>query len=70
MSDSGINPTNTIVNMEMVVGSVEKNDDGSTKVNYLVKFSNGENHILFPWEGLKNTVLQWMKIEGGGVMNE
>ena len=30
--------TSTNVTMEMITGSVEKNDDGVIKVNYFVKF--------------------------------
>ena len=56
--------TSTNVTMEMITGSVEKNDDGVIKVNYFVKFTTGNgHHILYPWEGLKSTVLQWMFIE-------
>ena len=62
---SGPTATSTNVTMEMVIGSVEKDDDGNSKVNYFVKFStrNSNHHILYPWEGLKSTVLQWVEIE-------
>jgi|Wag4MinimDraft_6_1082665.scaffolds.fasta_scaffold07076_10 hypothetical protein len=56
--------TSTMVTIEMVVGSVEKNDEGHVKVNYFAKFTTGNgHHILYPWEGLKQTVLQWIEIE-------
>ena len=62
---SGPTATSTNVTMEMIVGSVEIGDDGNSKVNYFVKFSteNSNHHILYPWEGLKSTVLQWVEIE-------
>lgn len=54
----------TTVKMEMVVGNVAQNDDGSVKTNYFVKFSTGDGHsIIYPWEGLKETVKQWIEIE-------
>lgn len=58
-------PTATSINvtMEMITGSVEK-DDGVIKVNRFVKFTTGNgHHILYPWEALKETVLGWVKIE-------
>ena len=59
--------TSTNVVMEMMVGSVEKNEDGTVKVNRFVSFTTGNgHHILYPWDGLKETVLQWIKIEEGG----
>ena len=58
--------TSSNVTMEMMVGSVEKNDDGTIKVNRFVSFTTGNgHHILYPWEGLKETVLQWIAIEKG-----
>jgi hypothetical protein len=56
--------TSTKVTMEMIVGSVTQDENGNTKVNYFVKFSteNG-NHILYPWEGLKEMVLKWLEVE-------
>ena len=58
--------TSTKVTMEMIVGSVIQDENRNTKVNYFVKFSteNG-NHILYPWEGLKETVLKWLEVEKG-----
>jgi hypothetical protein len=58
--------TSTKVTMEMIVGSVTQDENGNNKVNYFVKFSteNG-NHILYPWEGLKETVLKWLEVEKG-----
>ena len=56
------------VSMSMIVGSVEVNEEtGEKVVNRFVSFTteNG-HHILYPWEGLKSTVLQWMRIEQGG----
>jgi hypothetical protein len=33
-------------------------------VNYFAKLTTGNgHHILYPWEGLKQTVLQWIEIE-------
>ena len=56
--------TSTNVTMEMIIGSVEKNDDGSVKIHRFVKFSTGNgHHILYPWEGVKETVLSWIEIE-------
>lgn len=56
--------TSTNVTMEMITGSVEKNDDGAIKVNRFVKFTTGNgHHILYPWEALKSTVLNWVLIE-------
>lgn len=56
--------TSTQVTMEMITGSVEKNDDGVIKVNRFVKFTTGNgHHILYPWEVLKSTVLNWVLIE-------
>ena len=65
---SGPTATSTNVSMEMIVGSVEIGDDGNSKVNYFVKFSTGNSnhHILYPWEGLKETVLKWCELEKGG----
>ena len=62
---SGPTATSTKVTAEMIVGSVEIDDDGNSKVNYFVKFSTGNSnhHILYPWEGLKSLVLQWVNIE-------
>ena len=59
--------TRTNVTMEMIVGSVEVNEEtGDRKVNYFVSFTTGNgHHILYPWEGLKEKVLEWMKIEEG-----
>jgi hypothetical protein len=52
--------------MEMIVGSVEIGDDGNSKVNYFVSFTSGNgHHILYPWEGLKETVLKWCEVEKG-----
>ncbi len=58
--------TSTKVTMEMIVGSVTQDENGNNKVNYFVKFSteNG-NHILYPWEGLKEIVLKWLEVEKG-----
>jgi len=58
--------TSMKVTMEMIVGSVTQDENGNNKVNYFVKFSteNG-NHILYPWEGLKETVLKWLEVEKG-----
>ena len=56
--------TSTNVTMEMITGSVEKDDDGVIKINRFVKFTTGNgHHILYPWEALKETVLGWVKIE-------
>ena len=56
--------TSTNVTMEMIVGSVEIDDDGSTKVNRFASFTTGKgHHILYPWEALKRTVLQWIEVE-------
>ena len=65
---SGPTSTSTKVTAEMIVGSVEIGDDGNSKVNYFVKFSTGNSnhHILYPWEGLKETVLKWCELEKGG----
>jgi len=63
---SGPTATSTKVTAEMIVGSSEINDEtGDVKVNYFVKFSteNSNHHILYPWEGLKSLVLQWVNIE-------
>lgn len=62
---SGPTATSTKVTMEMIVGSVEIDDDGNSKVNYFVKFSteNSNHHILYPWEGLKSLVQSWVNIE-------
>ncbi len=65
----GPTATSTNVTMEMIVGSTEINDEtGDVKVNYFVKFSteNSNHHILYPWEGLKETVLKWCEVEKGG----
>lgn len=58
--------TSTKVTMEMIVGSVTQDENGNNMVNYFVKFSteNG-NHILYPWEGLKEIVLKWLEVEKG-----
>ena len=57
--------TSTNVTMEMIVGSVEVDDDGNRKVNRFVSFTTGNgHHIIYPWEALKQTVKQWMEIEG------
>jgi hypothetical protein len=55
-SQSTIASTN--ITTEMIVGSVEKIDD-FVKMNRFVKFSTGNgHHILYPWNALKQTVLQ------------
>ena len=61
----GPTATSTKVTAEMIVGSVEIDDDGNSKVNYFVKFSteNSNHHILYPWEGLKSLVQSWVNIE-------
>ena len=58
-------PTSVNVTMEMIVGSVEVNDEtGDRKINRFVKFTTNNGHsILYPWEALKETVISWMKIE-------
>jgi len=62
----GPTATSTNVTMEMIVGSVEIGDDGNSKVNYFVSFTSGNgHHILYPWEGLKETVLKWCEVEKG-----
>jgi hypothetical protein len=56
--------TSVNVTMEMIVGSVVKNDDDTVKVNRFVSFTTGNgHHIVYPWEALKETVLRWIEIE-------
>lgn len=65
---SGPTPTSTRVNMEMVVGSVERDPEtGATRANYFAKFSTENGHtVLYPWEALKEMVLRWMEVERKG----
>ena len=61
---SGPTPTSTNITMEMVSGGTLVHDDGRVEPMYVVHFTTGNGHHLFyPWEGLKNTVLQWVEIE-------
>lgn len=57
--------TSVRVDIEMVIGSVELDDEtGTTRANYFVKFSTTNGHsILYPWKGLKEMVLKWIEIE-------
>lgn len=52
------------VDMSMRVGSVFKRETGETFEFRLVSFKTEDGHeILYPWEALKATVLDWIKIE-------
>ena len=59
--------TSVNVNMEMIVGSVEVDESGNKKFHRFAQFSTSDGHrILYPWEALKETVLQWIRIEEEG----
>ncbi len=57
--------TSVRVGLEMIVGSVEHDPvTNDTRTNYFVKFSTENGHaILYPREGLKETVLRWIAVE-------
>jgi len=61
---SGPTETSTNITMEMVSGGTLVHDDGRVEPVYVVHFTTGNgHHFYYPWEGLKNTVLQWARIE-------
>lgn len=52
------------VDMSMQVGSVLKLESGETFEFRVVSFKTNDGHeILYPWEALKTTVLDWIRIE-------
>lgn len=65
---SGPNSENAVrVDMSMQVGSVLKRDSGKAFEFRVVSFKTSDGHeILYPWESLKKTVLEWIKVESEG----
>lgn len=54
------------VDMSMQVGSVLRRESGETFEFRVVSFKTSDGHeILYPWDALKATVLEWIKIEEG-----
>ena len=50
--------------MEMVGSCVKVEDDGTTSVVKHVLFTDTEgNEVRYPWEALKQVVVEWMKVE-------
>lgn len=62
---SGPDSENAVrVDMSMQVGSVLKLESGETFEFRVVSFKTNDGHeILYPWEALKATVLEWIRIE-------
>lgn len=50
--------------MEMMSVGTEVYDDGRMKPIYVVKFTSRGETFTYPWNHLKKTVVEWMKIEG------
>jgi hypothetical protein len=50
--------------MEMVGSCVKVEDDGTSSIVMHVLFTdtNG-NEVRYPWESLKQVVVEWMKVE-------
>lgn len=62
---SGPTPTSTNISMEMISGGSVVHDDGRVEPVYVVHFTTGNgHHFYYPWKGLKETVLNWVRIEG------
>ena len=59
--------TSVRVGMEMIVGSVEHDPvTNDTRTDYFVRFSTENGHsVLYPWEGLKEIVLNWIQTSSG-----
>jgi len=62
---SGPNSENAVrVDMSMQIGSILKRESGETFEFRVVSFKTSDGHeILYPWDALKATVVEWMKIE-------
>lgn len=65
---SGPNSENAVrVDMSMQVGSVLRRETGEAFEFRVVSFKTSDGHeILYPWESLKQTVLEWIRIESEG----
>jgi len=50
--------------MEMIGSCVKVEDDGTTSVVKHVLFTDTEgNEVRYPWQALKEVVIEWMKVE-------
>ena len=50
--------------MEMVGSCVKVEDDGTTSIVKHVLFTDTEgNEVKYPWQALKEVVIEWMKVE-------
>ena len=50
--------------MEMICSCVKVEDDGTTSVVKHVLFTDTEgNEVRYPWQALKQVVMEWMKVE-------
>jgi hypothetical protein len=50
--------------MEMVSVGTEVGDDGKVEPIYSVQFTTPNGTFRYPWKHLKETMVNWMKIEG------
>ena len=56
--------------MKMISPGVEVEPDGTTKQILHVLFTDTEgNEVRYPWEGLKESGLEWIRIEQGDIPN-
>ena len=56
--------------MEMIGSCVKVEDDGASSIVMHVLFTDTEgNEVRYPWEGLKESVLEWIRIEQGSIPN-
>lgn len=50
--------------MEMVGSCVKVEDDGTSSIVMHVLFTDtNDNEVRYPWESLKQVVIEWMKVE-------
>jgi len=56
--------SSTTITMEMISSRTVVHDDGRIEPILVVHFTTGNgHHFYYPWNALKNTVLQWVEIE-------
>lgn len=61
---TGPTPNSTNISMEMISGGTVHHDDGRIEPVRIVHFTTGNgHHFYYPWNALKETVLQWAEIE-------
>jgi hypothetical protein len=50
--------------MEMIGSCVKVEDDGTSSIVMHVLFTDTEgSEVRYPWEALKQVVMEWMKVE-------